>query len=193
MSNRGNNVGIERNVAEEEEVRVDNEALTEEQVQNNMLAHEEDFIQGLIDAADFAISDDEQRTIEIARPVSGSVEKKVFFKFTIHALHEGDYEAAKKKHTKYVKNKQFGMKLPDEVNSTRYRAQLIYMATVDEDRAKLWDNKTVWDALKKKGLVILNALDVIENTLKAGEKDKVIEILDEISGYDSNIEEAAKN
>ena len=45
---------------------------------------------------------------------------------------------------------------------------------------------TVWD-------IIANALDVIEATLKAGEKDKIIDVIDEISGYDSNIEEVAKN
>ncbi len=85
------------------------------------------------------------------------------------------------------------MKLPEETNSTRYRSQLIYMATVDEDREKLWDNKQIWEALRKRGFQIMNGLDVIEYSLKAGEKDRVLEVIDEISGYDSNLEEVAKN
>ena len=67
------------------------------------------------------------------------------------------------------------------------------MATVDEDREKLWDNKQVWEALRKRGFQIMNGLDVIEYSLKAGEKDRVLEVIDEISGYDSNLEEVAKN
>ena len=36
-------------------------------------------------------------------------------------------------------------------------------------------------------------LDVIEYTLKAGEKDRIIDAIDTLSGYESNIEEVAKN
>ena len=64
---------------------------------------------------------------------------------------------------------------------------------MDEDREKLWDNKQVWEALRKRGFQIMNGLDVIEYSLKAGEKDRVLEVIDEISGYDSNLEEVAKN
>ena len=60
-------------------------------------------------------------------------------------------------------------------------------------REKLWDNKKVWEALRNKGLQIMSGLDVIEYCLKAGEKDKVLEAIDALSGYDSNIEEVAKN
>lgn len=198
MANRGDNSGIVKTGSEtsegiREEIREEDVQLTDEQVKSQIRAHEEDFIQGLLDAASYAENDAEQKTIEIARKVKGSDEPKVFFKFTIHALSEGDYSAARKKHTKYVRNKQFGMKLPDDTDTTRYRSQLIYMATNEEDRDKLWNNKTVWEGLRNKGFPVANALDVIECTLKAGEKDKILEIIDEISGYDSNIEEVAKN
>lgn len=68
-------------------------------------------------------------------------------------------------------------------------------ATVEKDRAKLWDNKQIWEALNNKGLQIMNGLDVIEYSLKSGEKEKVIEEIDKLSGYDSNdnLEEVAKN
>ena len=77
----------------------------------------------------------------------------------------------------------------------KYRDQLIYNATVPEDRKRLWDNKKVWAALNAKNIDIVSPLDVIEYTLKAGEKDRIIDIIDQISGFDgdTDIEETAKN
>lgn len=189
MSERGNNIGIDAAKSEVKEVDVKMAGSDEK---NYIRENEEDMIQGLIQAAGFASSEEERRVIEIARKTP-SGESKIFFKFSISPLREEQYEQAKRKHTKYVKNKSFGMKLPEETNSTRYRAQLIYMATVEEDREKLWDNRHVWETLRNNGLQIMNGLDVIEYSLKAGEKDKILEILDEISGYESNLEEVAKN
>lgn len=37
------------------------------------------------------------------------------------------------------------------------------------------------------------ALDVIEYSLKAGEKDEVIDCIDKLSGYNDNLEEVIKN
>ena len=39
----------------------------------------------------------------------------------------------------------------------------------------------------------MNGLDVIEYSLKAGEKDRVLECIDSLSGYDNNMEEVVKN
>lgn len=170
----------ENTTPEVEEVELD-----EEETKNQIRIHEEDFIQGLIDAAGY--TSEETQHIEIAR------EGKVYFAFDIRPLAEEEYDSCKKKWTRYVRNKQFGMKLPEETNSVKYRAMLIHTATVDADREKLWDNKKVWEALRAKGLQIMNGLDVIEYCLKAGEKDKVLECIDALSGYGSNIEEVAKN
>ena len=46
---------------------------------------------------------------------------------------------------------------------------------------------------RPKGFQIMSGLDVIEYTLKAGEKDRIIDAIDTLSGYESNIEEVAKN
>lgn len=91
-----------------------------------------------------------------------------------------------------MRNKQFGMKLPEETNTVKFRDALIYTATVEADREKLWDNKKVWESLRAKDLQIMNGLDVIEYCLKAGEKDKIIECIDSLSGFEENIEEVAK-
>ena len=172
--------GIEK-VVETKEEQVEDREFTEEETRNQMRLQEEDLIQGLIDAADY--STEEQKTIEIIR------EGRLFFRFRIRPLCEDEYNRCKKKYTKYVRNKQFGMKLPEDTDNTKYRSALIYQATVKEDREKLWDNKRVWEALRNKELQIMNGLDVIEYSLKAGEKDRILEVIDEISGYGDALEE----
>lgn len=148
-------------------------------------SNEEDFIQGLIDAAEYA-SEETQR-IEIVR------EGRLYFAFHVRPLSSQEYEKCKKKYTKYVRNKQLGMKLPEDTDRIKYQSAIIYEATVEEDRKNLWDNHKVWNALNAKEDRIMNGLDVIEYSLKAGEKDKVLEAIDKLSGYDDNLEEVAKN
>lgn len=171
----------EKNVAQVEE-----REFTEEQTKTQLRMFEGDFIKGLIAAADYKT--EETQRIEIIR------NGVLFFAFNIRALGEEEYNKCKTKHTKYVRNKQLGIKLPEDTNTVKYRSAIIYEATAKEDRDKLWDNKSVWDALNDKGFQIMNGLDVIEYTLKSGEKDKIIEAIDKLSGYDSNnLEEVAKN
>lgn len=171
----------EKNVAQVEE-----REFTEEQTKTQLRMFEGDFIKGLIAAADYKT--EETQRIEIIR------NGVLFFAFNIRALGEEEYNKCKTKHTKYVRNKQLGIKLPEDTNTVKYRSAIIYEATAKEDRDKLWDNKSVWDALNDKDCQIMNGLDVIEYTLKSGEKDKIIEAIDKLSGYDSNnLEEVAKN
>lgn len=62
---------------------------------------------------------------------------------------------------------------------------MIYNATIAEDQEKLWDNKQVQEALRRRGKHIINALDVIDAVLLPGEKENVLTVLDELSGYDT--------
>lgn len=159
--------------------------FTEEETRNQMLLSEEDMIRGLIEAADFK-SDDTKR-IEIAR------RGKVVFSFTVRPLTEDDYQRCRKQWTKKIKNKRLGIPMQGDTDIVKYRDSLIYEATIPEDRKKLWDNKQVWSALNNKGFQIMNGLDVIEYTLKAGEKDLVVEEIDSLSGFGDDLEETAKN
>lgn len=172
---------VEKNTEEVVEER----EFTKEETKNQMRVHEEDFIQGLIDAAEFAT--EETQRIEIVR------EGKLYFAFTIRPLSAEEYDRCRKKHTKYVRNKQLGMKMPEDTDRVKYQSALIYQATVDADKEKLWDNRRVWNALNAKEDHIMNGLDVIECTLKAGEKDRILEAIDKLSGFDENLEEVAKN
>lgn len=174
---------IEEKAGNEPEIR---EVETgEEETKALIRANEDDFIQGLIDAAGYA--EEEKQRIEIIR------EGRLYFAFNIRPLGSEEYDNCRKKHTKYVRNKQLGMKMPEDTNRIKYQSAIIYQATVEEDRDKLWDNRKVWNTLNDKGFQIMNGLDVIEYTLKAGEKDKILEAIDKLSGYEANLEEVAKN
>ncbi len=162
------------------------ENLTKEEENSQLRMNEKDILAGLLDAAD--IGQDIQK-IEIAR------NGRVYFSFRIRALMEEEYTRCRKKHTTYKRNRQMGVKMPDEVNSARFRCALIYTATVEEDRARVWDNKDAWKAMSARGQEVVTGLDMIELCLRAGEKDRVIEAIDALSGFsDEEVqEETAKN
>lgn len=176
---------VEENKEPEQQV-IEEVETSQEETTDIVRRNEEDFIKGLIEAAEFA--SDETQCIEIVRG------GRLFFAFTIRPLSSEEYERCRKKHTKYVRNKSLGMKMPEDTNKVKYQSEIIYAATVDEDKKNLWDNRKVWDAINAKKDRIMNGLDVIECVLKAGEKDKILEAIDKLSGYDSeNLEEVAKN
>lgn len=170
---------------DEAEKNVTEKEFTAEETKAQIRANEEDFIQGLIKASDYV--NEEAENIEIARG------GEVLFAFHIRALSDHEYNRCREKATKYVRNKRLGMTMPDQTDTVKYQSKLIYAATIKKDREKLWDNHKVWDALVAKGLPIACGEDVIEYTLKAGEKDRIIQEIDKISGFDSNLEEVAKN
>ena len=189
MAQKNFNPGISSmNTAAEEPLKkeqVEEIEYTPDETRNQMLLHEEDIIQGLIDAADYGM--EEHQPIEIVR------NGKVYFRFRIRPLTERDYNKCRKDSTQYSTNRHLGIRLPKDTDNAKYRSALIYRATVEEDRAKLWDNKKVWEALRDKDYQIMNGLDVIEFCLKAGEKDKIIEAIDNLSGFEEELEEVAKN
>lgn len=182
---RGVTIGEGNAVEETAGQPVGEYATSEEDTRTLIRANEEDFIQGLIAAAEFA--EEETQRIEIIR------EGRLYFAFSIRPLSSQEYDKCRKKHTKYVRNKQLGMKMPEDTDRVKYQSAIIYQATTEDDREKLWDNRKVWNALNTKKDHIMNGLDVIECTLKAGEKDKILEAIDMLSGYEANLEEIAKN
>lgn len=163
------------------------EAEAEEVLKADMAANEMDYLTGLLDAAEDA--EEETKKIEIVR------NGKTYFAFSIHALPDETLYEIRKKYTKYVKNKRTGTKVAEGVDTAKLRSSMIYNATIAEDQENLWDNKQIHKALNQKGKHIINALDVIDAVLLPGEKENVLSVLDELSGYDSEEAkvETAKN
>ena len=156
---------------------------TPEEAQAEARANEDDLLTGLLAAASY--KDDEDENVEIVISRRG----KDLFSFRIHPLSEDDFNRCRKRCTKYVKSKtQGGIRVPEEVDTVKYRCMLIYEATVPEDRAKVWDNKKLWKAKD-----LATGIEAVDILLKAGEKNAICEKLDAISGYELTEEEVAKN
>ena len=155
------------------------EELTQEEQSQALRTYEGDILGGLLAAASFR---DEAKTVEIAR--NGIV----LFKFRIRPLSEGEYNRCKEKYTTYKRNKQFGVRIPDKTDTISYRSALIYEATVEEDREKLWDNREAWRKLD-----VLSGVELVGRVLMAGEKDAVLDLIDKISGYSVLEEDTVKN
>jgi hypothetical protein len=83
------------------------------------------------------------------------------------------------------------MRLPESTDTTGYHSDLIYTATVDEDKAKLWDNKKLWAAVNA-----VTGRDMVDKLIPfAGKKQAIIEQIEKISGYDEDddYKETVKN
>lgn len=158
-------------------------AATPEEKQADARRNEDDLLNGLLAAANY--KDDEDESVEIVINRQG----KDLFSFRIHPLSEEDFNRCRKRCTKYVKSKtNAGIRIPEEVDTVKYRCMLIYEATVPEDRAKIWDNKQLWKAKD-----LATGIEAVDILLKAGEKNAICEKLDTISGYEMTEEEVAKN
>ncbi len=149
---------------------------------------EYDLVKSLLEAADFRNSEDSVKEIEIRR--NGK------FLFTVHIRPLGDDEVrlARKKAITYAKNPQ-GAKYPPiekEFNANLFNSWLIYLATIDEDREKIWGNKAV---MNKCGLK--ENVEAVDALLRFGEKSTLVEQISEISGLNEDTglepEDYAKN
>ena len=75
-----------------------------------------------------------------------------------------------------------------DVDVVRLRSYKIYLATVEEDKRRIWDNKAFQIQAG-----ILQGVEAVDTLLLAGEKDRVCNIIDGLSGFQVSLEEYAKN
>lgn len=162
------------------ENQVDVNEEEQELTPEDYLADEEDILASLLDAA----NDKNQETaiIEVAR------KGRVYFRFRIRGLTEEEYETCLKKASEYTMNKRTRVRVREDINVSKFHSLLIYTATIDEDRKKIWDNKEAW-----KQMDVLSAHQLIDKVLLVGEKEKIVEKIEEISGYGVDLEEELKN
>lgn len=156
----------------EELVYEEHDELTNE----DYLAMESDILRGLLDAA----RDKDRETVKIEIARNG----KVYFSFRVRGLTEEEDNACREQASKYVLNKRTGMKIRDSFNPVKYRSLLIYHATVEEDRKRLWDNQEAWAKLN-----VLAGWQLIDKVLMAGEKDAILAKIEELSGFKDENEE----
>lgn len=140
-----------------------------------ILMNEDELILGVLQASKFHDNTELHRKIQIKRE-----NKKPLFEFIIRPLSEEEIQECRKKVTKYKsdpRGKHFP-KMEMDVDLIKLRSHKILKATVDNGRGVIWENSQIKDKLG-----LLTAVDVIDAVLRAGEKDMICEIIDEISGY----------
>lgn len=178
----------ERIVLNEDGINVENAVVLNEDDVIDTPMNEDEMINGLLTAANYKDDEDLQRKIQIKR------KGKLLFEFWIRPLTEEESYNCRKKVTKRItdpRGKMFG-KVNGETDVVKLRSYIILTATVDKGNGIIWDNKKLKDKLN-----LIQAVDVIDTVLMSGEKDKICDIIDEISGFgvyeESTPEEAAKN
>jgi hypothetical protein len=161
---------------------INTENQDEPMTQEEILMSEGDILAGLLELANEKDDEANYRKIRIMR------NGKVKVEFRVRPISEEECQQCFRNSTKYAKTKPGQPRVAIETNSARNRSYIIYTATVDEDRKKVWDNEKV-----KQSLGVLDSIEMVDRILKAGEKSRVIAEIDEISGYTDEQEEAAKN
>lgn len=153
---------------------------------DDLLMNEDALLSGLLAAAEYADDKSAQKKIEIKR------HGKKLFEFTIRPLSEEESNQCLRSSTKKLPN-PMGKRYPKidgDVDYVALRSRKIYAATIEEDQKKLWDNPKV-----KSKLNLITSLDVIDKVLLAGEKARIVEQIDELSGFNPDVddEEFIKN
>lgn len=164
----------------------ENEEITEaspEEIRDELAINEDEILKALTDKSEH---DDLIETIEV------QLGNKTRFRFRIRPLSEKEWDKCRERNTKYQKNRRLGgMRLPESTNTTGYHSDLIYTATVAEDKAKLWDNKRLWQAVNA-----ITGTDMVDRLIPyAGKKQAIIDRIEAISGYndDDEYSETVKN
>ena len=162
----------------DDQVEEQAQPLTQEEI----LMSEQDILAGLLEAGMGRDNEENYRKIQIKR------NGRLLFEFRIRPLTEDESLICWRSATRYAPSKFGQPKVAIETNQSKYRAYLIYTATVNEDRAKTWDNKKA-----QEGVGVFQGVDMIEKVLLAGEKTRILDQIDEISGADEWAEESAGN
>lgn len=111
---------------------------------------------------------------------------KELFSFRVRGLTDEEAEECRQEATKTVRDKRLGnLAVPQEFNAAKFNSLMIVQATHPEDRAMIWDNKELWEKAN-----VLAGWQLVDKVLKRGEKDEVIELIERLSGYNSEENES---
>ena len=152
-------------------------AISEEQLEK----FDNDIAAALIEASEYHI---EQTTKEpIRRKVYIQRNGKNLFSFTIEPV---DEETMRRVRRENLKNRG---RRTEELIGERFVAQLIYEATIEEDKARLWRNREVQERLN-----VASGADVVQKVLTPAERFKLEDVLIEIGSYnDEGLDDLIKN
>lgn len=147
-----------------------------------LLEKERDVLAGLLELGNTRNNPEEYEKIVIRR----NGEEKLAF--SIRPLSEAEMISCSERATKYAPAKGGKPRTAIKTDMPKMRSLFIYTATIDEDRKKIWDNPQA-----KLHFNVLESADMIDMVLKGGEKEQILNKIDDISGYHDSVEELAKN
>lgn len=146
------------------------EPITLEEKKQGLLMNEDAIMKAL---ANPDINEDTMETIELN--FAGQT-----IQFRIRPLSEKEWDRCRDRNTKYAKNRRLGgIRLPESTNTVAYHSDLIYTATLEADRVKLWDNQRFWKACD-----VVTGVDMVDRLIPyAGKKASLVERIEILSGY----------
>lgn len=118
---------------------------------------------------------------------------KKLFSFRVRGLDDSEFEKCRDQATKVAKDRRLGnLAVPREFNAAKFNSLVIYTATHPDDKKAIWDNKDLWAKAD-----VVTGWQLVDKVLKRGEKEKCIELIEELSGYSDedaeSTEETLKN
>lgn len=162
------------------ENKMEEKKITGLDTAENRKEAEYDLVKSLLEAAEFKTSEESVTEVEIKR------NGKFLFTVRVRPLSDPDTRLARKKATTYMPNPN-GRKLPPiekDFNNTIFKSWIIYLATVPEDQEKVWGNSAI-----KEKFSLAERWESIDVLLTLGEKNKLFNLITEISGLDDDDEE----
>lgn len=135
-------------------------------------------VAGVLEAMETII---EYKVFEVIR------DGKKLFSFRVRGLDDSEFEKCRDQATKVAKDRRLGsLAVPREFNSAKFNSLVIYSATHPDDCKAIWDNKDLWAKAD-----VVTGWQLVDKVLKRGEKEKCIELIEELSGYNDEDTESA--
>lgn len=116
---------------------------------------------------------------------------KSLFSFRVRGITGEEKEKCRDQATKMTKNKKLGgVAIPTDFDAAKFNSLIVVMATHPEDKKFLWENKELMQKAN-----VLSPWQLVDKVLYSGEKDRVIELIEHLSGADEEegLDETLKN
>ena len=118
------------------------------------------------------------RLIDETQPIVIKRQGKPVLEFTVRGLDEDEWAKCRRQN---LVNR--GLRT-EEIKQARFNSQVIYEATINEDKERIWKNKDVWAKLN-----VASGIDLINQLLLPGEKNALVEIIGKLSKYEMDAED----
>lgn len=118
------------------------------------------------------------RLIDETQPIVIKRQGKPVLEFTVRGLDEDEWAKCRRQN---LVNR--GLRT-EEIKQARFNSQVIYEATINEDKERIWKNKEVWAKLN-----VASGIDLINQLLLPGEKNALVEIIGKLSKYEMDTED----